>query len=75
MQALRCGDWKVVRPTLSSPVELYNLARDPGERNDVAAQQPDVLKKLTTLMAGARVDSPDWPLKDEGQTAKKAKAK
>lgn len=74
MQALRSGDWKVVRPSLSSPVELYNLADDPGERNDLAARQPDVVKKLTALMASARVDSPAWPPKDKRQKAAKAKA-
>jgi arylsulfatase A-like enzyme len=71
MQALRSGDWKVVRPSLSSPVELYNLADDPGERDDLSARQPDLVKRLTALMASARVDSPAWPPKDKGQKGAK----
>ena len=66
MQALRAGDWKIIKPTLDSPTELYDLKNDPGERNDLAAQQPDLLKKLSALLSSARVDSPDWPIKKPG---------
>ena len=39
--AVRVGDWKLVwRAVLPSRVELFNLARDPYEKNDVAAENP-----------------------------------
>jgi arylsulfatase A-like enzyme len=40
--ALRQGDWKVIwRPLLPSSVDLYNLAQDPSETNNLAAANPD----------------------------------
>lgn len=33
-------------PSSAERVELYNLASDPGEQHDLAAQKPDVLQKL-----------------------------
>jgi arylsulfatase A-like enzyme len=40
--ALRQGDWKLVwRTILPSNVELYNIAEDPYEKNNLAAAQPD----------------------------------
>jgi arylsulfatase A len=46
---LRVGNWKLQRrgakkgtPTLA----LYDLAKDPGEKTDVAATHPDVVKRL-----------------------------
>ena len=45
--ALRQGDWKLVwRTLLPSRVELFDLARDPSEKNNLAAQNPD---KVATL--------------------------
>jgi hypothetical protein len=32
--------------------ELYDLAVDPGEKNDVAAQHPDVVARLATTYDG-----------------------
>jgi len=38
---LRQGDWKLVwRVTLPSNVELFNLAEDPGEQNNLAEREP-----------------------------------
>lgn len=40
--ALRQGDWKLVwRTLLPSSVELYDLARDPSEKNNLATANPD----------------------------------
>jgi arylsulfatase A-like enzyme len=47
MAAIRQGPWKLVWKTmLPSKVELFDLASDPGEKNDVAAQHPEIVAKL-----------------------------
>jgi arylsulfatase A-like enzyme len=48
---LRSGDWKLIRlycdsADQSDRHELYNLATDPGERNDLAAAQPARVQEL-----------------------------
>jgi arylsulfatase A-like enzyme len=40
-----------VRPAPGEPlVELYNLAKDPGEKENLAASRPDVAGRLTELL-------------------------
>lgn len=40
--AVRQGDWKLIwRSLIPTSVELYNLATDPYEQNDLAAAHPD----------------------------------
>jgi arylsulfatase A-like enzyme len=43
--AVRSGNWKLVASAQRS--ELYDLATDPAEKNDVAARQPEKVKELT----------------------------
>lgn len=65
-QTIRVGDWKAVRQKLGRgtiKTELYNIANDIGEKNDVAADHPDVLKKLEVMMAEQHVPSSVFPLK------------
>ncbi len=38
--AIRSGDWKLIERFEDGRVHLYNLADDPGERRDLAEQQP-----------------------------------
>jgi arylsulfatase len=51
-RALRQGNWKIrweIKPVGKSDWELFNLAEDPGERNDLAAKNPDRLKEMLAL--------------------------
>jgi arylsulfatase A-like enzyme len=43
MLAVRDGQWKLLLNPDRSRVELYNIPTDPSERNNVAAQHPDVV--------------------------------
>ncbi|MBI1336767.1 MAG: sulfatase-like hydrolase/transferase [Phycisphaera sp.] len=47
--ALRQGDWKVIRHSAGQP-ELYNLANDISEKQDLATDQPERLKQMLTLL-------------------------
>ena len=45
--AVRQGDWKLIwRTLLPSAVELYDLAQDPSEKNNVAAAHPEKVAEL-----------------------------
>ena len=45
--AIRDGQWKLHHPTKKrGEVELYDLSSDPSERNNLAAEKPDVVKTL-----------------------------
>ncbi len=65
-QAVLLGDWKGVRNDILSKgnlrVELYNLALDPAETTDVAAQHPGIVEQIEALMASMRVPSPVTPI-------------
>ncbi len=51
-QAVRRGPWKLIRPTQGGhPVELYDLATDPGETDDLSASHPDVVLALRRVFA------------------------
>jgi arylsulfatase A-like enzyme len=38
--AIREGDWKLIEQYEDGSLELYNLAKDPGETTDLAAREP-----------------------------------
>ena len=60
-QAVRWKEWKAVRmPMLTGRTELYNLESDLGETTDVAADHPDIVRKLEQMMDAAHVDDPNW---------------
>lgn len=45
--AIRKDDWKLVYYYLSGRKELYNIPRDIGETRDLAADRPDIVRKLS----------------------------
>jgi arylsulfatase len=51
-RAVRQGDWKLrweYRPFGKGDWELFNLAADPAERTDLAAEQPDRVRALVAI--------------------------
>jgi len=64
-QALRKGDWKLVRYNVLNPekatIELYDLSNDIGEKHNVAEEHPEKVKELMDLMKSARVESDVFP--------------
>jgi hypothetical protein len=56
------GDWKAVRTKPGREIELYNLAEDLGEKNNVADKNPDILAKMSELFTTARTESEVFPL-------------
>ncbi len=66
-QAVRMEDWKAYRVADSGAFELYDLATDPGETIDVTGEHPEVVARITEIMAGARTESELFPLVDSPQ--------
>ncbi|HMU61791.1 MAG TPA: sulfatase-like hydrolase/transferase [Gemmatimonadales bacterium] len=51
-RAVLQGDWKILweyKPFGTGEWELYNLAADPSERHNLAAEQPERVKAMTAL--------------------------
>lgn len=59
--AIRKGKWKGIKyNVLKKPnqrIELYDLENDPGEENNVASENPELVNELTKLMQEARTPS------------------
>jgi arylsulfatase A-like enzyme len=72
-QCVRVGDWKAIRTGLNpgpkvknakyGEIELYNLATDPAETKDVAADHPDIVARLGGIMREQHVKSDMWPIR------------
>lgn len=62
-QALRMGNWKGVRHGRNEPLELYDLASDPGETTDLADAHPGLVSALVSLMESERTPSEHFPLR------------
>jgi arylsulfatase A-like enzyme len=55
---MRQGDWKLIwRTVLPTSVELYNLAEDPYENNNVAAAHPDKVAAMQARLETAATES------------------
>ncbi|HWK07529.1 MAG TPA: arylsulfatase [Puia sp.] len=65
-QAVRWKQWKGVRLNVSkqkdAPIELYDLSKDPSEKNNLAAGHPDIVKKIAGFMRQSHRPDKNWPL-------------
>lgn len=70
--ALMHGDYKLIKTWNSGvqhTVELYDISKDPGEANDLAAQMPDLTMQLGQLLddyiastdGDLTLNNDDWP--------------
>jgi arylsulfatase A-like enzyme len=52
--AIRAGDWKLIESFDTGKVELYNLAKDVGEKNNLAEKQPKLAERLQSQLVAWR---------------------
>ena len=68
-QAVRWGNWKGVRLNVArnpdGPIELYNIKKDLGEKNNIADKLPEIVAKIAEYMKSARTPSKNWPMPGE----------
>jgi arylsulfatase A-like enzyme len=66
--SIRDGDWKLIKFYHYEKVQLYNLKKDPSEKNDLAKKNPSKAKELedklvawqTKMKAKLPVPNPDY---------------
>ncbi len=72
--ALREGDWKILGNRRLTSFELFNIANDPKEQNELSDKFPDrferMKKKLIDFNADVEAEGPDWFRKGLRQQAK-----
>lgn len=65
--AIRQGDWKLVAARPDATAALYDLAADPGERRDLAQQEPERVAALQAAWDAWNAGNvaPSWAGKEE----------
>lgn len=66
MQAVRMGKWKAVLHASNVPFELYDLSKDMGEKNNLAAEHPEIVAEIEAFIQRDRIEprpqiEPDKP--------------
>lgn len=73
-QAVRLNDWKGLRLNMTNnpdaPIELYNLVSDPGEENNIAKENPLIVKEIIDIMNKEHTPSEIFSFNYEKNTSK-----
>jgi uncharacterized sulfatase len=63
-QSVRFGNWKAIRePMFTGKVQLFDLAKDLGETNNLADANPQIVQQAIAYMNEAHVDDPMWQVR------------
>ncbi len=66
---IRMENWKAVKLNVDkdslTTTELYNLSTDVGESNNVAAENPDIIKRVEEIIKEAHIPSDVFPFLSE----------
>jgi arylsulfatase A-like enzyme len=74
--AVRDGEWKLIEWYEDSSVELFNLARDPGEKSNLAASEPERVQALLAKLRAWRQEvGAKMPTPNPGRTGKQPPGK
>jgi hypothetical protein len=61
------GGWSFPKPNNKAvidtlpPIQLYNLRKDPGEKNNLQAEKPQIVKELKDLLIKQILDGRSTP--------------
>ncbi len=67
-QAVRMGNWKGVRENAmknnNGRIQLFNLAKDPSEKNNIASKNPLIVKRIAAIMKSPHIENPNFPFEN-----------
>jgi arylsulfatase A-like enzyme len=61
-QAVRLGKWKGIRHGQGGKIQLYNLEKDVGEKNDISEHHTDIVRKIEQIMKTAYIPNEHYPV-------------
>ena len=74
-RAVRVGDWKLVAKGAQGPWELYNIAKDRSEQDDLASIHPERVKQLADKWQAYAERANVLPLNPKNPSSQKADKK
>jgi len=64
------GNWKGYRKGTKDPVQVYDLSKDPAEKNNVAENHPDVAKQIDSIMMREHIPSKHYFTREHAKDKK-----
>jgi len=64
-----------VRNGPAAKMEIYDMDADPAEKNNLAAQHPELVTRALEIFKEAHTDDPNWPMLTVNDLRKKAAEK
>jgi hypothetical protein len=63
--------WKLILTPYLDRIELYDLDRDPEERNDVSRENPEKVEELRRMIEGWRTNARSSPAKPDEENLRR----